>query len=99
MEGCNRRGSKHREIEEVPIYNSCQENYHQHHGIWNELLIESWKLYVKKKKKKWLGTDGQGMKEEGAGIEEVATKRPAEEGGCVFREGYGDKFSLRKHEY
>lgn len=47
MEGRDGRGSKHRKGEEVPIYNSCQENYHQHCGIWNELLIASWKLYVK----------------------------------------------------
>lgn len=39
--------SKHRKGEEVPIYNSCQRNYHQRCGIWNELLIVSWKLYVK----------------------------------------------------
>ncbi len=47
MGGRHGRGSKHRKGEEVPIYNSCQENYHQHCGIWNELLIMSWKLYVK----------------------------------------------------
>lgn len=36
------------------------------------------------------------MKEEGTWIEEAATKRSAKEGGCVFRQCYGDKFSLRK---
>lgn len=47
MEWREGRGSEHRKGEEVPIYNSCQENYHQHRGIWNELLIVAWKLYVK----------------------------------------------------
>ena len=56
------RGSKHREGEEVSIYNSCQENYHQHCGIWNELLILSWKLYVKKENLQLGGPDGRGVK-------------------------------------
>lgn len=54
----------------------------------------SWKLYVKKKTCGWKGgPDGQGGKEEGTGIEEAATKRSAEGGGCVFRERYGDSLS------
>lgn len=41
MEGSKGRGSKHRKAEEVPIYNSCEENYHQQHSIRDELLIAS----------------------------------------------------------
>lgn len=53
--------------------------------------MASWKLYVKKKKRELL-LEGVSDGQESIG---TATKHSAESGGCVFREGYEDKFSLR----
>lgn len=41
VEGSKGRGSKHRKAEEAPIYYSCEENYHQRHSAWDELLISA----------------------------------------------------------
>lgn len=61
-------------------------------ALWHlEWIIDHVLEALCKKSQLGGGPDGQGVKEEGTGREEEATKLSAEAGG----EGYGDKFCVR----
>lgn len=84
MEGSKGRGSKHRKAEEVGIYNSCEENYHQCRSIWDELLIRTCEFYFKNTCRWEALVDT--LEREDTGVEAATTKRSAEVGQWISTE-------------